>query len=127
MILYVIFIFFNHIFALERLRSLASFHNVALTAPSIGRFVNEDSTWKDTINVDNALDRNPPTLSEVCDTPITITTTVVQKVRLSISTPSPDEDLQRGRNAAINIKVTIGRQTIKLNPLLLLFFSYWNK
>ena len=71
MILYVIFIYFISIFALERLRSLACFHNVVLTAHSIGRFLNEDSTWKDTINVDNALDRNPPTVSEVCDTPIT--------------------------------------------------------
>ena len=43
-------------------------------------------------NTNNALDRNPPTMSEVRETPIT--TTVVQIVQLSKSTLSPDGDLQ---------------------------------
>ena len=44
--------------------------------------------------------------------------TLVQIVRLSKSTLLPDEDLQcAGRNVAIIVKVTIVRQTIKLNPL----------
>ena len=44
----------------------------------------------------NALDRNLPTMSEVCDTPITNNQVikVVETVRLSKSTLSPDEDLQ---------------------------------
>ena len=43
-------------------------------------------------NTNNALDRNPPTMSEFRETPIT--TTVVQIVQLSKSTLLPDGDLQ---------------------------------
>ena len=46
-----------------------------------------------------------------------LTATVVQIVRLGKSTLSPDEDLLYGRNVAINMKVTIVRQKIKVNPL----------
>ena len=54
------------------------------------------SSSHNTNNDNNALDRNLPTMSEVCDTPITNNQVikVVQIVRLSKSTLSPDEDLQ---------------------------------
>ena len=73
------------------------------------------SSCHSTNNDNNALDRNLPTMSEVCDTPITNNQVikVVQIVQLSKLTLSP---AVCGRNVVINIKVTIVRQTIKLNP-----------
>ena len=57
-------------------------------------------------NANNALDRNPPTMSEVCDTPITNNHTIAWW-RPALC----------GWNVAINIKVAIVRQMIKPNPL----------
>ena len=68
-------------------------------------------------NAKNALDRNPPTMSEVCDTRITDNHGGTNSSTQYIDNISWWRPAVCGRNVAINIKVTIVRQTIKLNPL----------
>ena len=46
------------------------------------------------INANNALDQNPPTISEVCDTPFTTNHGNANSVPPNKLTLSPDEDLQ---------------------------------
>ena len=69
-------------------------------------------------NTDNALDWNPPTMSEVRDTTITISHGGTN------CSPTPENDTIAwwrpavcGRNVAINIIVAIVAQTITLNPI----------
>ena len=57
------------------------------------------------VGANNALDRNSPTTSEFCDTSITN------------NHGGTNSSLNRHYRLAINIKVTIVKQTIKPNPL----------
>ena len=65
----------------------------------------------------NDLDRNPPIVSEVCDTPITNNHGGTNTPTQWIDAIAWWRPALCGRNVVINIKVTIVRQTIKLNPL----------
>ena len=75
------------------------------------------SSSHNTNNDNNSLDRNPPTRSEVCDTPIANNHSGTNSPTQYIDTIAWWRPAVCGRNVAINIKVTIMRQTIKLNPL----------
>ena len=63
------------------------------------------------------MDRNPPTTDEVCDTPITNNYGGTNSPTQYIDTIAWCRPAVCGRNVVINIKVTIVRLTIKLNPL----------
>ena len=75
------------------------------------------SSSHNTNNDNNSLDRNLPTMSEVCDTPITNNHGGTNSPTQWIDTIAWWRPAVCGRNVVINIKVTIVRQTIKLNPL----------
>ena len=63
------------------------------------------------VGANNALDRNSPTTSEFCDTSITN------------NHGGTNSSLNRHYHLAINIKVTMVEQPIKLNPLYTLLHS----
>ena len=74
----------------------------------------------------NDLDRNPPIVisSEVCDTPITNNHGGTNTPTQWIDAIAWWRPALCGRNVVINIKVTIVRQTITLNPYLRWLISF---
>ena len=86
---------------------------------SLPQRINEGSLFSsDTTN--NALDRNPPPMSEVRDSPITNNHGGTNSPTQQIDTITWWRPAVSGQNVAIKIKVTIVKTNDKLNPVTLL-------